>query len=304
MNEKGQEGSEPETLLAAWMRSAADFWGSMAQMWPGVAGAFEKASAPPKGDKGRMQESWESALRIWQTFSSSFAEPEAVDNLSKGISALPEILMKVTKTGWDAYFQMQQQWMERAGRIGKSTEAYKFENIDQEAFRSWLEIYDKEFRQFLKVPQLGLTRFYQERMAGFLDKLNLFQGAMAEFMYLIYMPMEKSSKVMQEKIEGLIAEGELPENSQDYYRMWLKTLEGHYMTLFKSSEYTQVLSNTLNALEEYTGARQQLLQDMMQMLQMPTNKEMDDLYKEIYELKRKVKQLEKKSKKSGVKSKK
>jgi polyhydroxyalkanoate synthesis regulator phasin len=57
-------------------------------------------------------------------------------------------------------------------------------------------------------------------------------------------------------------------------------------------------------MEEYTAARQQLLQDMMQMFQMPTNKEMDELYKEIYELKKKVKQLEKESKKPGVKSKK
>jgi class III poly(R)-hydroxyalkanoic acid synthase PhaE subunit len=194
--------------------------------------------------------------------------------------------------------------MERLGRIGKSTEAYKFENLDQDAFRAWLEIYDKEFRQFLKVPQLGLTRFYQERTADLVDKFNVFQGAMAEFMYLIYLPMDRTYKVMQEKVEALTKEGELPESSQDYYRMWLKILEGHYMTLFKSPEYTQVLGNTLNAVEEYTAARQQLLQDMMQMFQMPTNKEMDELYKEIYELKRKVKKLEKESKKPGVKSKK
>ena len=297
MNEKGQEESGPETLLAAWMKSATDFWGSMAQMWTGVATSSEMPTAPPKGDKGRMQDSLESALRIWQTFSSAFAEPGAADNLTKGINTLPEILMKTAKTGWDGCFQLQQQWMERIGRIGKSTEAYKFENLDQDTFKAWLEIYDKEFRQFLKVPQLGLTRFYQERMAGFLDKFNLFQGAMAEFMYLIYLPMEKSFKVMQEKVEELTVEGELPENSQDYYRMWLKILEGHYMTLFKSSEYTQVLGNTLNAIEDYTAARQQLLQDMMQMFQMPTNRKMDELYKEIYALKKRIKKLERGSKK-------
>ena len=293
MNEKGQEESGPETLLAAWMKSATDFWGSMSQMWTGLATPSETQTAPTKGHKGRMQESWESALKIWLTFSSAFAEPGATDNLSKGINTLPEILMKTAKTGWDACFQLQQQWLERIGRIGKSTEAYDFENLDQDTFRAWLEIYDKEFRQFLKVPQLGLTRFYQERMAGFLDKFNLFQGAMAEFMYLIYLPMEKSFKVMQEKVEELTEEGELPENSQDYYRMWLKILEGHYMTLFKSSEYTQVLGNTLNAMEEYTAARQQLIQDIMQMFQMPTNKEMDELYKEIYALKKRIKKLEK-----------
>ena len=105
--------------------------------------------------------------------------------------------------------------------------------------------------------------------------------------------MEKSFKVMQEKLEALTEEGKLPETSQDYYRMSLKILEGHYMTLFKSPEYTQVLGKTLDAMEEFAVAREEILQDIIQSLPVPSNKEMDDLYKEIYELKKRVRQLEK-----------
>jgi polyhydroxyalkanoate synthesis regulator phasin len=77
--------------------------------------------------------------------------------------------------------------------------------------------------------------------------------------------------------------------------MWLKILEGHYMTLFKSQEYTQALGKTLGSMEEFTMARQELLQDALQSLPVATDKDMDELYKELYELKKRIKQLEKKA---------
>jgi class III poly(R)-hydroxyalkanoic acid synthase PhaE subunit len=183
--------------------------------------------------------------------------------------------------------------MEKAGTLGQKTEAYKFENIDQDAFRAWTEIYEEEFKQFLNIPQLGLTRFYQERMARLADKFNIFQGAMAEFTYLLYLPMEKSFKVMQEKLEQATKEGKFPETSQEYYRIWLRILEGHYMTLFKSPEYTSVLKKTLDATEEFVAARQEVYEDILEMFPVPTNKDMDDLYKELYRLKKRIRDLEK-----------
>ena len=235
-----------------------------------------------------------SSVKMWKVLSSALGESGTMDSLFKGINALPEILMKMTQTAWDGYFHLQQQWLERVSRIGQRTEAYKFENLDQDAFKAWMEIYEKEFKQFLNIPQLGLTRSYQERMGHFTDKFNLFQGAMAEFMYILYLPVEKTFKVMQEKMETLTKEGKLPENPQDYYRIWLKILEGHFMTLFKSPDYTLVQNKTLNAMEDFMIARQETLQDTFQMLGIPTNKDMDELYKEIYHLKKKVKELTKK----------
>jgi len=274
------------------MKSATEFWGAMAKMWidPG-----ETATGAKKVEKTRVQESMESTLKMWKMVSSALSEPGAVDSLLEGVNALPEILVKMAKTGWDRYFQLQQEWAQTMGRIGQRTEAYQFENLDQEAFQIWTEIYQEEFRRFLNIPQLGLTRFYQEKMARFADKYNLLQVAMAEFMYLIYLPMEKSFKVLQENLEDPAKEGKMPENSQEYYRMWLKILEGHYMTLFKSPEYTQTLGKTLDSIEAFVVAKQEFFQDAFQTFPVPTNKDMDDLYKELYHLKKRVRELEKKT---------
>ena len=291
MNQDQKEKSGSETLLAAWMKAGAEFWGSMIKMLPDAS----VMATPSEGAvKGRSQELWQSTLKMWQSMFSTLSQPEVADALSKGVNALPEIILKMAKTGWDGYYHLQQQWMERVGRIGQRTEAYKFEGIDQDIFKAWTEIYEKEFKQFLTIPQLGLTRFYQERTTQTVDKFNLFLATMAEFFHLLYLPMEKSFRVVQEKVEELTQEGKLPENMKEYYLMWLKILEGHYMTLFKSPEYTSVLSNTLKVTGEFMAARQEMLQDMLQTFPVPTNKEMTELYKELYLLKKKVKELTKK----------
>jgi polyhydroxyalkanoate synthesis regulator phasin len=73
--------------------------------------------------------------------------------------------------------------------------------------------------------------------------------------------------------------------------MWIKVLEGHYMTLFKSPDYLDSLVRTLGTAQDYKMAQHQMLADILQVLPIPTNKDMDELYKEIYLLKKKVKEL-------------
>ena len=204
----------------------------------------------------------------------------------------------MAKSGWEANFQTQQHILEKAGKIGQRVEAYNFDNLDQEVFKALTDIYDKELRQYFHIPQLGLTRFYQERFNALLDKQNIFETTLAEFLSIIYLPIEKSFKVLQEKLQTMAQEGVLPKEAKENYAMWIKILEGHYMSLFKSKEYTDALHNTLEKLEDFIQAKNETLQDMLQFLPVPTNKEMDELYKEFHQLKKRVRELEKKVKPS------
>lgn len=296
MDEKQQEKTGAESLLETWMKMSTEFWGSMAQMWPDASKISGTSNTSKKGEKSRSQKSWESTLKTWQAWSSVMSKPGAMEDPFQEIGTRPEIMLKMVQAGLDGFFHLQRDWLERAGRIGKSTEAYKFENLDQGAFKELSELYEKEFKQFLNIPQLGLTRSYQERMGQVVDKFNLFQAIVGEFLYLLYLPIEKSSKVVQEKMTELADEGKLPEDSMDYYRMWIRILEGHYMTLFQSPEYTQTLGRILDAMGEFAVARRQILQDAMQSLPVPTHKDMDELYKDIYLLKKRIRELEKKNK--------
>jgi hypothetical protein len=52
------------------------------------------------------------------------------------------------------------------------------------------------------------------------------------------------------------------------------------------------MGKTLDTLNEFMAIRQEVAEDLLQTLPVPTQKEVDDLYKEIYLLKKKIKALE------------
>ena len=285
------EGTQTaETLLTAWIKSAADFWGSTLQNWPKTAATSDGSST---GEKSRTQESFEAVFQSWQTLSSVAGDPGAMEAFSNLGQTLPDLLMKMVQGSWRSYFYLQQQLLEKSGRIGESTAAFDFDSLDEEAFKAWTEIYEREFKQYFYIPQLGLTRFYQERFNEALDKHNCFQSQFAEFMSLIFLPFEKTFKVMQQQLSDMAREGKLPDNSNDYYKLFIKILEGHYMSLFKSREYVESMGKTLAALEEYVAARNSIRQTVLKSMSVPQQNELDDLYKEIYQLKKKIKTLEK-----------
>ena len=290
MNEKEKESFDPKPVLENWLKAATDFWEPVMDMWSAASG---KTDTSMKKEGSRAKRNLESALRSWRAMSAAMSEPETGKSIFEGIRVLPDIVSKMTQTGWDGYLKLQQQWYERLLRTGQSTEAYRFDNLDQEALSVWSDMYEKEFRRLLYMPQLGLTRFYQERANKALDQFNLLQAAMAEFLQILFLPMEKSLQVMQEKVAEMAEEGQMPENPKVYYQMWIKILEGHYMTLLKSPEYTSKMHATLSAFENFVAAKNEILQDFLQTLPVPTDKDMDELYQEIYLLKKRMREYEK-----------
>jgi class III poly(R)-hydroxyalkanoic acid synthase PhaE subunit len=293
MTDERNERAGPQAFLDAWMKTSREFVDSALKMWSVLEEDAEAAGEEGDSDKGRTRESWDAAIKSWQTLSAAISEPGAAEEMLKGINALPDVLLKVIQPAWNGVFHLQREFMERAGRIGQSTSPHSFENLDQDAFHAWSEIYEKEFRQFLKIPQLGLFRAYQERMNEAVDKFNVFEAQMAEFISVLYMPFEKSLRVMQEKVSEMVESGGLPPKGKDYYRLWVKVLEGRYMTLFKSPEYSKTLAHTMDAFTDFRAARHRMLQDALGSLPIPTYKEMDELYEELHHLKKRIKELEK-----------
>jgi polyhydroxyalkanoate synthase subunit PhaE len=290
MIEDGKQFTFNESPVFPWLKTATDMWLNMAKIMPANP---DNALNTQTVAQNRFTEQLEINLNLLKSFSRIMNEPGSASAAANSVNALPEILIKMARSGFDAAMQIQNHLMEKAGKIGKRTEAYNFDNLDQEVFKALSEVYEKELRQYLKIPPLGLTRFYSERFNEMLDKHNLFETTLAEFLSILYLPMEKSFKVLQGKMRQRAEEGNLPSDTKESYGMWLKILEGHYMNLFKSREYTEALHRTLNKLEDFLIAKDDAMRDFLQLLPVVTHKDMDDLYKEFHLLKKRVKELEK-----------
>ena len=293
MPEENNKSKEADPLFPSWLKASYEMWSKAAQAMPSFEEDGQKFQAETSN---RFVEQWQKNLKLMKSFSKTMSEPESTAAAINAINTLPEIILKMAKSGWEAGFKTQSHILEKMGKIGRRAEAYKFDNLDQEVFRALTDIYEKELRQYFYIPQVGLTRFYQERFNEMLDKKNLFETTLAEFLSIIYLPIEKSFKVFQERLQEMAQKGELPKEAKDNYALWVKILEGHYMSLFKSKEYTDALHNTLEKMEDFVAAKNDALRDILQFLPIPTTKEMDELYREFYLLKKRVKELEKKVK--------
>ena len=276
-----------------WLKMSATVWGEMAKFWPPFPGpGIPGQSSLPSG--GRLSEFMTSSQKAWEAASKALSEPAAVEALLKGLQSAPEITMHFLQTGAEGFLELQRRWTERLKKLGAPAEAYSFKDLDREFLNRWTDIYKKEFQRFFAVPQLGLTKFYQEKFNQAVDKYNLFQAAMAEFLHLLSVPIDKSLSVLQEKLAEMTQAGKLPEDFKHYYQMWIKILEGHYMTLFQSEPYTETLAKTLDALNQFMVARNEVLGDALKLLPVSTYRDMDEINREIYQLKKRIRTLEKK----------
>jgi len=301
MNEKSDDPLGMMSLVEAWTQSINDLWGqavNQAQQWNASAVQTPKGessiSQKAQGEHSKGQETMAAALRNWQNISNAMTTPESVSALLKGSGAMPEILIKLAHSSLGSLLELQTNTIQRLGRMGESAEAYQFSNIDENLFRLWTDIYEKEFRQFFNIPQLGLLRTYQEKANQAVDKYNLLQSQIAEFLRLLSLPFGRSIEVLQKNIAEMAEKNGLPEDPKAYYQMWIRILEGHFMTLFQTPEYVETMARTVSRLADFTKARDAALEDLLGTLPVAKKTDVDEMARELYELKKRLRKLERK----------
>lgn len=284
MNGFQQSGFNPGVFWSDWTRSFMNFWQSTASTWQDL---FALCAGGPQ----RQTEAYrEKAFGTWSALWSGMFNPEVVQNL-KNVGAFSEVAVGSARSMLDGCLRFQclvQTVM--SGQVQGSEPG--FAKMQQDVFQSWIEFHEKEIQPLLRMPQVGLTRFYQEKLNLFFDRLNLYQAALVEFQYLLSLPMESSLRDIKDKLD----EGQEGGDFKETYSAWIKALEARYMELFKSEEWRRCLCRLVDEAASFRLSRNEVLMDFMQFLPVPTNKDMDEVYKELYELKKMVKELIKKNK--------
>ena len=298
MNEKQSQDTSGKDAFMQWTQSMNEMWGGVIRLWfPDPSRAADpnsgQSAEADQGTSDRIRDSVAAALKNWQTLSGAISEPESLDALFKGMGAMPEVLAQLSQTSLNGFMEIQKKILDHANRMGEYVDADTFAHMDENFFETWTRIYEKEIQRYLKIPKLGLVREYQERISDSVDAYNRFQVTLNEFLRILSVPVSRSFVVLQEQVGELADKGELPEDGRAYYDMWIKVLEGHYMALFQTPEYTDILGKTLKSLTEYKTTRNAVIEDMIGGLPIPTRSEIDSLYQEIHRLKRRLRALEK-----------
>lgn len=291
--ENNKTAAGPNAALMDWHKMMQEYALPFFKPWSGVIPLPE---SDEQGEpKGRVAESLQTTVRMWQTMAGAMSEPSVFQHLQKATEMTPDIALGFAQTCLQGFTGLQAKAGDWIKKRCVALSTADIQELDGELIKNLRETYEKEFSRYLKVPQIGLGRFHQERLLNAVDKLNTFQLVLSEFLHLLYMPVEKSLKSLQEKMAEMTEAGALDEKSKTYYNLWIKLLEGQYMELFKQPEFANAMSKTLRALNECVGTRQAVVNDLLKQMNIPNNQDMDELSKEIYLLKKRVRTMEKKN---------
>ena len=144
MSRKEKPFETSDDLLSEWTKTVGDFWGNMFRTWSEMGQNFQFQGVPSEsGAAQRAQTSLLSIMKNYQALSGAVLTPDTGESLLKGTGAMPEILVKMAQSVLNGFVQIQQKAIERAGRVGKSVEAYQFEDLDENVFRAWADVYEK-----------------------------------------------------------------------------------------------------------------------------------------------------------------
>ncbi len=289
-------------LVGSWMESTQTFWQALGfQKESTLNGAgfnFNFDSGKEKEEKVdeykyKTYKNWETTVNNYTSLMQSMMAPENHENLAKGFLTFSEGLVETAGETLENFTDFQSQLVKSFAKAGEHTKAYNFDDLDRTTFEAFRELYRTEFQKYLHVPKVGLNREYNEQMSELIDKSNIFSSYLIELLYLFSVPFEKTNWVMQQKIEKMLETGEVVEDSKQAYNEWIKILEGHFMELLKSHEYTEVLNNTITSLAAYKNVKNDVTDIFLKEFQIPTRKDMDDVYRDIYLMKKKIRTLSK-----------
>jgi class III poly(R)-hydroxyalkanoic acid synthase PhaE subunit len=297
MTDTTRQDNEMGRLVESWMAMAQNFWQDMgANREEGLGSSGLNFDFTGNGDQGdenkyKTYKTWEASVNNSISFLKLMTAPENQDTLYRSVLTYTEALTQAAGDSLENFTEFQSQVVKSFAKVGEHTKAYNLDDLDHSTFESFRELYRSELQKYLKIPKIGLPREFHERLSELADKSNIFSSYLLELIYQFTTPFEKTNRAMQTKIKGMLEGGEVVEDTRQVYNEWIKVLEGHFMELLKSREYTDVLNNTITSLAAYKGVKNEVTDVFLKEMQIPTGREMDEVYKDIYQMKRKIREL-------------
>ena len=293
-----QTNSEKESDLStfSWLELTTGFWKEVSKIINAPQSSLDDSQiqtseADSFQEKFRTYNIWKTGLKNLNTFIQMISQPDNQKAVSESMVTFFEFLTQITGDSSENLLEFQSQVLNSISKIGEHTKAYNFDDIDQHIFESFRKLYENEFKKYLFTPKLGLPRFHIERISILIDKFNIFYSFLSELTYLFFAPLEKTNQIMLARIDEILKQKNFVEDPEAFYNEWIKMMEGHYMTLLQSAEYMKTLKSTIDSLADYRKSKEEMIYLLLKELPIPTNRELDDVYKELYMVKKQLREL-------------
>lgn len=256
------------------------------EFWASAAGILSGTSPGGKGIPETYQEFcdfWLENYNEWLRGFFTLPPLEPFKGLLGSTAELPQMYTDVLSRFYGPWMEAMQ------GLPGKSAEAFKKGPQGYaDVYRWWLEPYEQTWGRVLRVPPLGLERETIERVQKVNESLIEHYAAMTDYSSALYRVGTEAMQKVAGKLGEMHQKGQSPKTYKEFYTLWWTTNEDALHELFKSPEFSHLLGRVVEATMRLRKRYDDIMEEYLKALPVPTRSEMNDLYKTLYLLKKEV----------------
>ncbi|HEY9874977.1 MAG TPA: class III poly(R)-hydroxyalkanoic acid synthase subunit PhaE [Candidatus Obscuribacterales bacterium] len=153
------------------------------------------------------------------------------------------------------------------------------------------DIYENTFGSFLQSPSLGYTREFNNKLFQSFDSwINFYKASVDYQLVLVDVWVRAFEELMRELVSSQ-EKGYSIQNWRQFLQVWSSVFDRVFAETFRSENAVQIQGKFLNAAMSYRLHQQQLMEVFLNINNLPTRSEADEIHRSIYELRKEIKSL-------------
>jgi class III poly(R)-hydroxyalkanoic acid synthase PhaE subunit len=150
--------------------------------------------------------------------------------------------------------------------------------------------YEATLGKILRAPTMGFFREVAERTNRTADAYVRFNAALAQYFVPFYQTGLRAGERVFQRLMEFQGREVTPQTLREFYRIWWTINEDLHFQMFRSEEFTRLLGEVVRAGLLFKKQFDELSDEIIGLTNLPTKKEMDEVYRSVYELKKEVRQ--------------
>jgi hypothetical protein len=257
------------------------------EFWANAANILSGTSPREKGIPETYQEFCDFWLKNYNELLRGFFTTPHLD-LFRGLlgsaAELPQMYANILSKFFGPWIEVMQGLPEKSAEaLKKGPQGYA------DVYRWWLQAYEQTWGRVLRMPPLGLTRETTEKLQRGTESLIEHYAAMTDYYLALYRVGTEAMQKVAIEMGEMYNKGQAPKTYKEFYTLWWTTNEDALHELFKSPEFSHLLGHVVDATMRVRKHYDDIIEEYLRALPVPTRSEMNELYKTLYLLKKEVK---------------
>jgi class III poly(R)-hydroxyalkanoic acid synthase PhaE subunit len=158
-------------------------------------------------------------------------------------------------------------------------------------FNAINEKYDETFAKFFNMMGMGMNREANEEQLQAVGSYIKMLFSAGTLVALVADASKDSAKALLDHYQKELKDGKAITTFRDFYNLWYRVTEDIMLELLNTDAFSKAFGDFSDKYSKFLISNNKVLERMLSPLPIPTNKDMDSLYKTVYDLRKDVRDL-------------